>query len=55
MNWLINLISWILSFWDKIPQKIKEEIVDIITETFRYLLEMFYDWFSDNKNAKKSN
>lgn len=54
MKWLSNLISWILTFWNKIPEQTKEIVVKIISETFRTLLEKYYDWLkSKEKNEKE--
>ncbi len=53
MKWLSNLILWILSFWTKIPEQTREKIVEIISETFRTLLEKFYDWIKSHESKKK--
>jgi len=52
MKWLLNLVLWLLSFWEKIPQKTREKIVEIISEMFRKLLENFYDWIKLSEKNK---
>ncbi len=53
MNWFTRFISWLKSFWDVLPDKTKEKIVDTISETFRFILEKFYESFTKTKVDKK--
>jgi len=50
LNWLLNLISWLTGLWSKIPEPVKEKIIDMIVDTFE---AMFREFFRSEKRKKE--
>ncbi len=42
MSWIIKAFKWLWGLWNKIPDEIKEAIIDIIVKGFEALLRAFY-------------
>lgn len=48
-SWLMNLFTWLVGIWSKLPDSAKEKIIDLIVETFDAILRAFY------RSEKKGN
>lgn len=49
--WLINLFKWFTGLWEKVPDSVKEKIIDMIVETFE---NMFREFFRSKKQEKET-
>ncbi|EPW4453910.1 hypothetical protein ACWOUW_004385 [Vibrio vulnificus] len=51
-GWLINLFNWLTELWGKVPDSVKERIIDMIVDTFE---EIFREFFRSKKREKEAN
>lgn len=41
-EWLSGLFNWLIGLWERIPDSVKEKIIDMIVETFDAIIREFY-------------
>lgn len=51
-SWLISLFGWLTELWRKVPDSVKERIIDMIVET---LEAMFREFFRSKKKKQEAN
>lgn len=47
--WLTSLLSWLVNLWGKVPDSVKEKIINMIVETFE---AMFREFFRSKKKGQ---
>jgi hypothetical protein len=52
-SWLVNIFSWITSFWSKVPDSIKEDIIRMIVKSFEQVFRAYFR--SEKKKGGESN
>jgi hypothetical protein len=50
-DWLTSLFSWLVNLWGKIPDSVKEKIINMIVETFE---SMFREFFRSKKKDQEA-
>ena len=51
-GWLTSLIRWLANLWGKVPDSVKDKIIDMIVETFE---TSFREFFRSKKKEPEAN
>lgn len=41
-KWLTSLFAWLTGQWEKVPDPVKDHIIDMIVKTFEIIFREFY-------------
>ena len=41
-GWLTSLFDWLVNLWGKVPDSVKEKIIDMIVEAFEMMFREFF-------------
>ena len=50
-GWLFSLFDWLIELWVKVPDSVKEKMINMIVETFE---ENFRDFFRSKKKEEEA-
>ncbi|NWL17556.1 hypothetical protein FHG08_18060 [Pseudoalteromonas sp. Scap03] len=50
-GWLFSIFSWLTELWGKVPDPVKEKIINMIVETFE---AMFREFFRSKKKEQEA-
>jgi hypothetical protein len=51
-GWLLSIFSWLTELWGKVPDSVKEKIINMIVETFEAI---FREFFRSKKKEQEVN
>lgn len=43
LDWVIKLFKWLINIWFKIPDEVKEAIIELIIKIFKPIFADYYD------------
>jgi hypothetical protein len=47
---VFSFFKWLLSLWEKLPDSLKKEIIDLIVKEFTQVFRNYYRHWRKNKN-----